>query len=86
MALPNDMKKKEVPVTIVLVGGMTIDCSIFVEDGQRLLELMNDHRHFIPYVDSNGDVTIIQKSTIARITPLEDNMINNPSTPDIAEV
>ena len=85
MALPNDMKKIELPVTIVLVDGATVDCNIFVEDGQRLLELMNDKRNFIPFIDSEGDITIIQKSTIARISPIEDNVIKLSPAPSLAD-
>ncbi len=85
MALPNDMKKNEVPVTIVLVDGATIDCNIFVEDGQRVLELMNDQRNFIPYVSSAGEITIIQKSTIARISPIEEDIDNINSSPRLID-
>ena len=85
MALPNDMTKNEVPVTIVLVDGATVDCNIFVEDGQRVLELMNDKRNFIPYVNSDGEITIIQKSTIARISPIEEDIVNISSSPRLID-
>ena len=85
MALPNDMRKTEVPVTIVLLDGTAVDCNIFVEDGQRLLELMNDQRNFIPYTNSEGEITIIQKSIIARITPIEENIIKISPAPGAAD-
>ena len=70
MALPEKLAKKEIPVNIVLVDGTTLDGCFFAGEGQRLLELMNDHRKFIPYSDIHGKVTIIQKTTIARIKPI----------------
>ena len=71
-------KKKEVAVNIVLLDGTTIECCFFAAEGQRLLELMNDGRNFIPYTDPEGQVTIIQKSTIARISP-DDQIISKMS-------
>ena len=81
MALPEGMKKTEVPVKINLMNGTTIECCIFAGEGERLLELMNDHRDFIPYTDTNGIVSIIQKSTIARITPIQEKTIKVGSAP-----
>ena len=84
MPIPSGMKKKEVEVTIVLTDGTTLDCCVFAEEGQRLLEIMNDHRDYIPYTDTDGSVTIIQKTTIARITPV--NQITAKWPPEIALV
>lgn len=67
-------KKKEVSVNIILLDGTTIECCFFAAEGQRLLEVMNDDRTYIPYTDPNGQVTIIRKSTIARILPIEQNI------------
>jgi len=69
MALPEKMKKKEVAVNIVLVDGTTFEGCVFAAEGQRLLDLMNDHRAYIPYTEADGNFTIIQKLTIARIIP-----------------
>ena len=64
-------RKKEVAVNIVLLDGTTIECCFFAAEGQLLLELMNDGRDYIPYTGPDGQITIIQKSTIARISPVE---------------
>ena len=73
LMLPVNKKreKKEVPVNIVLTDGITLECCIFAAYGQRLLDIMNDERSYIPYTDESGDITIIQKSTIGRITPVD---------------
>lgn len=70
MALPTNLKKEEVPVNIRLLNGATLECCFFAAEGQRLLDLINDKREFIPYANRDGEVTIIQKSTIALITPV----------------
>ena len=70
MNLPTEMKMEEVQVSIMLTDGTTLDGCVFAGDGQRLLDLINDKRDFIPYANRDGEVTIIQKSTIALITPV----------------
>ena len=70
MALPEKMKKNEVSVNIILTNGTTLAGFVFAADGQRLLDLMNDHRAYIPCTDADGNFTIMQKSTIVRITPV----------------
>ena len=84
MTLPTDMKKNEVEVNIVLTDGSALDCCVFAEEGQRLLEIMNDDRAYIPYTDSDGNITIIQKTTIARITPVNQKLTK--WSPEIALV
>ncbi len=78
MTLPEDMKKKEVPVNIILTDGTTLEGCVFAADGQRLLDLMNDNRAYIPYTDGDGNVTIIRKSTIVRITPIDQSIHKLP--------
>ena len=73
MALPTDMKKEEIPVNIVLTDGTTIEGCVFATDGQRLLDLMNDNRAYIPYTDTDGEFTIIQKLSVSRIAPMIKN-------------
>ena len=80
MALPEILAKKEVPVNIVLIDGTTLDGCFYANEGQRLLELMNDNRTFIPHSDIHGKVTIIQKTTIARIKPIYQNVIKKSSS------
>ena len=71
MTLPTDMKKDEVPVNIMLTDGTTLEGCVFAADGQRLLDLMNDRRAYIPYNDADGNITIVQKLSISRIAPIK---------------
>ena len=73
MALPTEMKKEEVQVSIVLTDGTTLDGCVFAGDGQRLLDLMNDNRAYIPYTDADGNFTITQKLSVSRIAPIIKN-------------
>ena len=74
MTLPTDLKKDEVPVNIFLTDGTILEGCVFAAEGQRLLDLMNDNRAYIPYTDEDGSITIIQKLSISRIVPVVQNI------------
>ena len=67
-------KKNEVAVDIDLANGKTIECCFFAAHGQRLLDLMNDERSYIPYSNKEGKVTILQKSAIIQLTPVDQTL------------
>ena len=81
LPINNRREKTEVAVNIVLTDGITLECCFFAAQGQRLVDIMNDDRSYIPYVDAKGEVTIIQKSTICRITPVDQTNIKKPEVP-----
>ena len=74
-------KKNEVAVDIGLANGKMIECCFFAAQGQRLLDLMNDDRAYIPYSDTNGKVTIVQKSAIIQITPVDQEPVEDKNAP-----
>lgn len=62
-------KKNKISVNIDLANGNTIHGCFFAAQGQRLLDLMNDDRAYIPVSDQDGEIIIVQKSSIVQITP-----------------
>ena len=74
-------EKHEVTVNIILTDSTILECCFFATRGQRLLDIMNDERSYIPYTDENGEITIIQKSTIARITPIDQTNVKQKQLP-----
>lgn len=62
-------QKIEVEATIVLTDGTTLNGCFFTAQGQRLTDLLNDQRAYLPFLIEDGEITFLSKTTIARITP-----------------
>ena len=73
--------KSEIAVNILRMDGTTLECRLFVSHGQRMLDVLNDERTYIPYTDAAGAVTFIHKSTIAEITPVNQTNVKKTSMP-----
>jgi DnaJ-domain-containing protein 1 len=61
----------KVPAEVVLTDGETGLYHLFVGNQQRLSDLINDDRAFLPVETSEGSISFLQKSAIARINLLE---------------
>lgn len=59
--------KARIMVRICLNDGGTVEGDVFTLPGQRIQDLFNDDRTFIP-VEEGGAVTMIAKTAIARAT------------------
>ncbi|MEL7485886.1 MAG: DnaJ domain-containing protein [Pseudomonadota bacterium] len=64
-----DRSKTEIDVVLALSGeAKPQEASVFVAHGERVTDLLNDSRGFIPVRLDAGDVAVIAKSTILSIT------------------
>lgn len=63
--------KNEAPVQLQLAGADPVEAFIFHVNGERLTDLLNDPRAFIPIRMTNGEVMIVAKSQIASIIETE---------------
>ena len=70
--LDGKTKKSKISVNIDLANGNTIEGCFFASQGQRLLDLMNDDRAYIPVSNDDGEIIIVQKSSIIQITPVKE--------------
>lgn len=59
--------KNETPVQLRLAGQEAIDAVLFTVNGERLSDVLNDPRSFIPVRTTNGEVLIVAKTQIASI-------------------
>jgi DnaJ-domain-containing protein 1 len=57
--------KFRIGVAITLTDGSTVAGDVFVVKGQRLTDLLNDDRAFVPVDLGSGEVSVVAKSTIA---------------------
>lgn len=59
-------------VELELADGTAMLGDLFVSPHQRLQDLLNDERSFVPFETSEGVVTVLRKSAILRATPLNE--------------
>lgn len=59
--------KKEARVTVALAGQEPFDATVFLKVDERLIDLLNDARGFIPVKREDGSTIILAKSNIVSI-------------------
>ena len=74
-------QKVKADVELALNDGTVLKGSFFLNPQQRILDILNDERTFLPLEDSEGCMKMINKSTIARITPVEQKMEHAKAIP-----
>ena len=67
----NVTQKVKTEVELVLTDGTVLNGEMFMHADQRVLDLVNDDRKFVPFASFDGPVSVINKVVIARITPIE---------------
>ncbi len=67
-------QKVKAPAELVLDDGTDMKGSFFLNPQQRVLDILNDERAFLPFEDSEGTIIVISKSTIVRIMPVEQKL------------
>jgi len=70
------LQKEKLSVEMEIDGGARLMGHMFVAQNQRIPDLLNDDRDFLPFETTEGLITIIRKSTIRRVTPM--NQITLP--------
>jgi DnaJ-domain-containing protein 1 len=79
------LQKTKLQVEMELDDGAVLRGSVFVSQRQRLPDLMNDDRQFLPFETTDGLITIVRKQVVRRITPLN-QMPAEPLSTDPAEI
>jgi len=68
------VSKIKVEIQVHLDDGNQFLGMLFVSQGQRISDLMNDSRQFIPVEMSGGNVVILRKEVISRLVPLDQHI------------
>ena len=63
-------QKIKTEVELVLTDGTVLNGEMFMHADQRVLDIVNDERKFVPFASFDGPVKVINKAMIAHITPL----------------
>ncbi|MCH9018818.1 MAG: hypothetical protein IIA73_00410 [Proteobacteria bacterium] len=64
-------QKTRTEVELTLTDGSVLAGFFFVHAEQRVLDIVNDDRAFLPFEDADGQLTVLNKSMIAHIRPME---------------
>jgi len=60
--------KDKTSVSIVLNDGETLEGSLFVPSHDRLVDMLNDERMFLPFETTKGDFLVLNKAAIKTIS------------------
>ncbi len=64
--------KQRAPVQFVTRGGEVIRGSVFLAQKERVLDLVNGNRAFVPFESLDGEFQAINKSNVDRLALVED--------------
>lgn len=65
--------KKKVRVDLQLHDGTVLDGFVFCSPGERISDVLNDVREFIPFETHTNDIMMLRKGVIASIVAREEN-------------
>lgn len=68
----NQINKMKVEIEIVLTSGTAYKGWVFVKSEERVSDLLNDHREFLPICLEDETIKFVQKTTIANVTQVGD--------------
>ncbi len=70
--------KIKIEVELGLSDGTQLRGFMFRHQDQRIIDVMNDSRAFVPFVDGDGQCTVYSKSMIAGIRPVDQELRRAP--------
>lgn len=72
--------KKKVAVNIKLEEGTVLDGFVFCSQDERVSDILNDTREFLPFETPTGEVMMLRKGVISNILTREKSNRKNPPT------
>ncbi len=69
--------KYEIEVQVELDNGTQLLGSLFVKQLQRISDLLNDPRQFLPFQNSDGTIVYLRKATIVKLVHLKQQVEPN---------
>ena len=68
-------------VKLRLYDGTEVQISLFLSPQQRLVDMLNDTRIFLPAEGNDGDVVMLNKSLIAHVIPTDQSIQRGQAAP-----
>lgn len=73
--------KIKAEVEMMAHDGVMLKGKFFTVPSQRVLDVLNDERAFLPFETEEGDIYIINKQFVARIQPIGQQVESAKSAP-----
>ena len=67
-------------VDVTLHDGSVLKGNFFLNPQERIIDMLNDDRHFLPFADSDGVIIVVAKVAITSIRPTKQS--DNDSIPE----
>jgi hypothetical protein len=64
-------RKVTVETELILEDGTTLPCEVFLSQGERVLDLLNDPNPFMPVRCANGEILLVSKKAVVICKPLD---------------
>ena len=61
------VKKEKHPIVVTTVTGENLVGFVYLQDHERLVDLANDDRQFLPFETETKQLLVLAKSTISRL-------------------
>jgi hypothetical protein len=61
--------KVRVRAIITMTNGSQIDGHVFIEATSRIQDMLNAEEPFFPFIDSNGELHLINKMSVVQVQP-----------------
>ena len=59
--------KDRYPVLLKMMDGEIVEGSVFMQQDERLVDMMNDERTFLPFESEDREIYVINKASISKI-------------------
>jgi len=73
--------KIKAEVEMITHDGVMLKGKFFTVPSQRVLDVLNDERAFLPFETEDGDIYIINKQFVARIRPVGEKVKTTSEAP-----
>ncbi len=73
---PKYKKTERIKVQVLLSSGSSLNVTMFVGQMDRVNDLLNDGRNFIPFEDVSGQLRLLNKAMIVTVIPLDQEDAN----------
>ncbi len=69
---PKHQETDKISVEVLLTTGISLRVNLFVNEMQRVNDLLNDGRNFIPFEDVSGQLRLLNKAMIVTVIPSDE--------------
>lgn len=73
--------KGKIPVTLQKHDSTILEGNVFVAEGERILDVMNAEKPFLPFEVAEGKFLVINKSSIAHVEPSGQGWMSESESP-----